>query len=251
MSTIRGVKDRKHKFTQLLNIMLDDPLLSLKAKGFIGYCLMKPTVWKFHISHLSKVLKEGERALYSVIDECIEIGYAIRYQTRKENGDFGSWETIISDSKEEIALLKEELAKDPDFKEMFTERRFADAQSADAQLADAQSVPPSNTVAKTNKDSTYMKQQQQSKPVCSLEKDNSVVLPDKSTQAFNWLMKIGCDLLGAMHIINNYTEKELSDASGYVQKQIEKNKKKNEPMTNIVGYLRKTLENRWWEQKSC
>lgn len=130
MSTIRGVKDRRFKFTQLLNCMFEDSELSLKAKGLIGYCLTKTEDWKFHMKHLSSVLKEGERALYSTLNECIEQGYAIRYQLHKENGDFDHWETIVSDSKEEILALKKEMSEKPEFKEMFTQRCFADAHCA-------------------------------------------------------------------------------------------------------------------------
>jgi hypothetical protein len=135
MSAIRGVKDRRFKFTQIINNMFEDSSISLKAKGFIGYCLTKPESWKFHVSYLSQQLKEGEKAIYSTIDECIENGYAIRYQKRKENGDFSEWETIISDSKFEIAAIKEELKNDPDFQKTFTDRCFGDAQSAVAQNA--------------------------------------------------------------------------------------------------------------------
>jgi len=129
MSTIRGVKDRRFKFVQLLNSMFEDPNLSLKAKGFIGYCLTKPEGWKFHISHLEKVLKEGECSIYSTMNECIDNGYAIRYQTRKPDGEFACWETIVSDSKEEIVQLKKDLEKDPGFKKFFTLRGFPVAEN--------------------------------------------------------------------------------------------------------------------------
>lgn len=111
MSTIRGVKDRRFKFVQLLNSMFEDQNLSLKAKGFIGYCLTKPSDWKFHIQHLCSVLKEGEKAVYSVINECIEHGYAFRYQPRTEAGEFLPWETVVSDSKHEIEEIKSEIQK--------------------------------------------------------------------------------------------------------------------------------------------
>jgi hypothetical protein len=122
--------------------MLDDQNISLKAKGFIVYCLSKKEDWVFHISYLSNVLKEGEKAIYSVIDECIKYGYAIRFQVRKHNGDFGSWETVVSDCQEEIAMLKEEMKNDPDFQKRFTNRHFGDAI-----VGDPQNGPPSNTVA--------------------------------------------------------------------------------------------------------
>jgi hypothetical protein len=155
MSTIRGVKDRRFKFTQILNTMFEDPTISLKAKGLIGYCLTKPEDWRFHISHLASVLKEGEKSIYSAIDECISGGYAIRYQKRRPNGDFGEWETIVSDSRVEIDFIKKELEEQGVFQKMFTLRPFADAQ-----LADAQKVPPSNT----DSSNTEKKQQHAAAP---------------------------------------------------------------------------------------
>lgn len=149
MCAIRGVKDRRFKFVQLLNSMFEDQNISLKAKGFIGFCLTNKEDWDFHISHLAKKLKEGERAIYSTIDELEEWGYAIRYQPHKKNGEFGTWETIVSDSKDEIALIKEELKDDPDFQKSFTDRRFAHAQAADAQ-----SVPHNNTNINNTKTTT-------------------------------------------------------------------------------------------------
>jgi hypothetical protein len=85
-----------------LNSMFEDPNLSLKAKGFIAYCLNKHDDWIFQIDHLCSVLKEGEKAIYSVMKECIENGYAYRYQARGSDGKLLPIEFIISDSKEDI-----------------------------------------------------------------------------------------------------------------------------------------------------
>jgi hypothetical protein len=148
MSIIRGVKDRRFKFTQLLNLMLEDQNLSLKAKGFIGYCLTKPPDWHFHMNHLTNVLKEGEKAIYSVINECIEQGYAYRYQPRNASGDFLSSETIISDSKEEIESIKKEIESSVDFKKYLPDRHFGDAVNAGAEnvsLSNINSLPIGKT----------------------------------------------------------------------------------------------------------
>lgn len=152
MSTIRGVKDRRFKFVQLLNSMFEDTQLTLKAKGFIGYCLTKKEDWKFRMTHLVTVLKEKETAIYSTINECIANGYAFRYQTRNSSGEFGEWETIISDSKDEIEILKKEIFEDPNFKYILPDPGFPDAVNPDAE-----DLPHSNTVATEQ----YEKQQQQ------------------------------------------------------------------------------------------
>src|SRR3954469_23524169 len=113
MSSIRGVRDRRFKFVQLLNCMFEDPNIGLKAKGFIGFCLTKKDDWKFHISYLCSVLKEGEDAIYSTINECIDHGYAYRYRTRDSKGKLGPVEFVISDSKVEILEVIKEIQSDP------------------------------------------------------------------------------------------------------------------------------------------
>lgn len=120
MSVIRSVKDRYNPYVQINRKVFDDPNLSLKAKGFIGYCLSKPDHWQFHVDQLASVLKEGKKCVYATIQECIKNGYAFRYQPRKPNGDMDHWVTIISDSKEEIQKI-------------LTETGLAEAQVAEAQ----------------------------------------------------------------------------------------------------------------------
>src|ERR1700677_2762578 len=122
MSTIRGVKDRRFKFVQLLNDMFEDNQLSLKAKGFIGYCLTKPEDWEFHVSHLCSVLKEGEDCIHATIRECIARGYAYRYRPRSPNGHLLNMVTIVSDSKFEIERTRKEHAECPSFKNSLPQR---------------------------------------------------------------------------------------------------------------------------------
>lgn len=221
MSTIRGVKDRRFKFVQLLNSMFEDQSLSLKAKGFIGYCLTKPSDWKFHVSHLCTALKEGERAIYSTLEECERLGYAIRYQTRKDNGDFGEWETLISDSKEEIAALKEDLKKDPGFQKMFTLRRFADAR-----VADAQNAPPSNT-----DDIKILEEQQQqaAPPIAAVDKP--IVSESIEYTTPSGLSK----KISESEIYAHFVRKKFNTET--IQKAIQKVKNKFEPIGNILKLL--------------
>jgi hypothetical protein len=219
MATIRGVKDRRFHFVQLLNSMFEDPKLSLKSKGFIGYCLTKKEDWRFHVSHLSCVLKEKERAIYSTINECIEHGYAIRYQPHKENGEFGEWETIVSDSKEEIILQKKELIEKGLIKESYTDCYFADAQDAVAQ-----SAPHSNTVA-TEQDE---KQQQQ-----------AVVVVSSNQESLAALKEAGFDDKTAQSLASFALER--------IHRQIEHLKKAQEliGVDNPLGWLRNAIEYDW------
>lgn len=172
MSTVRGVKDRRFKFVQLLNSMFEDPEISLKAKGFIGYCLTKTENWHFHVSHLCSVLKEGEKAIYSVINECISHGYAIRYQKRREDGEYDAWETIVSDSKIEIEAIKKELEEKGLIQKSSTVACFGDAGNGVAEK-----VPPSNT----NSSNTKKEQQHAAAPIAAVfsesEKKERATLP--------------------------------------------------------------------------
>lgn len=112
MAVIRSLKDRHNPYVQINKNVFDDPHISLKAKGFIGYCLCKPDHWIFHVEQLCSVLKEKETSIYNTIKECIDHGYAIRWRKRHSSGVFEPWQTIISDSKEEILRIKNELNTD-------------------------------------------------------------------------------------------------------------------------------------------
>jgi len=169
MTTVRGVKDRRFKFVQLLNSMFEDSNLSLKAKGLIGYCLTKTENWNFHIDHLSSVLKEGVKSIYSVINECIERGYAYRYQGRSKDGKLLPMEFIISDSKEEIETLRKDLESDPSFKKCLPDRRFGDAVSPLAGFGDAVFPGEIPGCIYSNTDSSNTEKQQQAAAVFSNE----------------------------------------------------------------------------------
>jgi hypothetical protein len=88
-------------------------------------------------------------------------------------------------------------------------------------------------------------------PVCPLNsKDLSVSSLDTRRQAFNWFMKNGCDEMTALSFCAKYSDEEITNASGYVTRQIARKKSKGEDVPNIIGYLRKTLENKWWIPKN-
>lgn len=77
--------------------------------------------------------------------------------------------------------------------------------------------------------------------VCSFkEKLSSVQL-----QAYDWLLKIGCSIKTTMYFINNFSTDEIENASRYLKNQMSKKE-----VPNIVGYLRKILEGKWWIKKN-
>lgn len=119
MSVIRSVHDRYNPYVQINKKALEDPKISLKAKGFIAYCLSKPDNWIFHVNQLCTVLKEQERSIYNTIKECIDHDYAIRWRKRDKSGKFEPWQTIISDSQDEIRRIRQELNSDPEIQKSF------------------------------------------------------------------------------------------------------------------------------------
>lgn len=75
-------------YTQVVNSVLTDPELSLRAKGLYGYLFSKPDGWEFHINAIAKELKESIKIIRATIKELVEAGYIIREQVN-ENGKFG------------------------------------------------------------------------------------------------------------------------------------------------------------------
>lgn len=75
-------------FTQVLNEVLYDKNLSLKAKGVYAYLFSKPDGWQFHNECMSKDLKESREVVASAINELVSAGYIIKERYR-ENGILG------------------------------------------------------------------------------------------------------------------------------------------------------------------
>lgn len=75
-------------YTQVLNILLYDNKLSLKAKGMYAYLFSKPNGWQFHNQTMSRDLKESREAITSAINELVESGYLTKERYR-DNGILG------------------------------------------------------------------------------------------------------------------------------------------------------------------
>lgn len=101
MTIFRVQKDKNHPYVILNKSFLEDPLISLKLKGFLAYCLAKPDDWKFRIRQLASVLKEGKDALYAIVDEGVEHGY-IKREDQKKGGKFHSTNYAVHETKIKI-----------------------------------------------------------------------------------------------------------------------------------------------------
>jgi len=81
---------RVHKtkdFTVLSNYHLKDKGLSLQAKGLLSVMLSLPDDWKYSISGLAAISKEGKKAIKSTLDELKEHGYLVVTKHAPKAGD--------------------------------------------------------------------------------------------------------------------------------------------------------------------
>lgn len=98
-STFRNA--RKNKFTQISNDMLNDPNLSLEAKGLLSIFLSNSEDWKINMANIIKRSKNGRDKHYNVVKELVANGYFGRVEVR-ENGRFKELVYIFSDDKRDV-----------------------------------------------------------------------------------------------------------------------------------------------------
>lgn len=78
---VRGPrKDRG--FTIIDNSLLNDKLLSFRARGVLAYLLSKPTGWKVSAERLATEAKEGRDAMRTALNEIEAAGYLVRRRWR-------------------------------------------------------------------------------------------------------------------------------------------------------------------------
>lgn len=84
MNKVQVVKNKN--YTTISNEFLRDKSLSLKAKGLLATIMSLPADWNFSIHGFVEIIKEGETAVYSAIDELKENGYCCTEQARDDKG---------------------------------------------------------------------------------------------------------------------------------------------------------------------
>ena len=92
MPIIKKVLDTN--YTKVWNGMLQNPEMSLGAKGLLCYMLSLPNDWKFTIAGLATNLKETEKTIIKLLKELEQFGY----HTKKhiyENGRIKEWEYYV------------------------------------------------------------------------------------------------------------------------------------------------------------
>lgn len=84
MSVIRVIKNKN--YTVMSNTHLQDPKLSLKAKGLLSMCLSLPDDWNYNIVGLTTKTKDGKGCVMSTLKELEQTGYLKRRKIRDEKG---------------------------------------------------------------------------------------------------------------------------------------------------------------------
>jgi hypothetical protein len=88
--------DKNENYTTIANFALNDPNLSLKAKGLWAFLMSKPNDWKISYRGLMSQLKEGQSAILSAMKELEKEGYLVRGEKfRMPGGTFKQDDSIL------------------------------------------------------------------------------------------------------------------------------------------------------------
>jgi hypothetical protein len=85
----------RERYATVPNELLNNPDISLKAKGLFAYLQSKPDNWSFSIDRMASQLKENRDAIRGAIKELEEHGYLIR-KRRRENGKWNGVDYLLT-----------------------------------------------------------------------------------------------------------------------------------------------------------
>lgn len=107
-ATLYKVKKDNH-FTVISNKLLRSKKLNPKQKGLLLKVLSLPNTWKFSVSGIIAICKEGKSAIKARLAELTELGYLVRTQLKSNESKNHCFEYIYEFF--EIALSKEDADK--------------------------------------------------------------------------------------------------------------------------------------------
>lgn len=79
----------KNRYSVIPNDLLNNPEVSLRAKGLFAFIQSKPDGWDFSADRISNQTKEGLQAVISAIKELEKSGYLLRERIQNELGHWG------------------------------------------------------------------------------------------------------------------------------------------------------------------
>ncbi|GAI91055.1 unnamed protein product, partial [marine sediment metagenome] len=110
MSIIRVSKDKNNPYFVMNNSGVNDPRLSLKAKGLLAYLMSKPDCWYINYNDIIKHSSNGIKSIRSAISELLSFGYMERAQLRNYNGEYGFYDFIVYEKPLLINIRKNRLS---------------------------------------------------------------------------------------------------------------------------------------------
>lgn len=102
----------KNRYGIIPDELLNNPKVSLKAKGMFGYLQSKPDGWKFSVERISHQSKDGIDGVKSAISELEKFGHLIRKPNKNSKGQWAGYDYV---------LVEKPLAENP-----LTEKPLAD-----------------------------------------------------------------------------------------------------------------------------
>lgn len=79
----------KNRYSVIPNDLVNNPEISLRAKGLFAFIQSKPEGWDFSADRISKQTKEGLQAVISALKELEKSGYLLREKIQNEHGHWG------------------------------------------------------------------------------------------------------------------------------------------------------------------
>jgi hypothetical protein len=78
----------QNRFGVVPNALLNQPTISLKAKGLYAYIQSKPDGWEFSSERIANDHSDGRDGIRSALKELEQNGYLIREKVRTQSGKF-------------------------------------------------------------------------------------------------------------------------------------------------------------------
>ena len=88
MNTYRVCKDPINPYVMINKLLINNPRLSLKAKGLMAYLLSKPDKWQVREKDLVKSSTDGKASIRSALRELQSKGYITKSQARTTKGTY-------------------------------------------------------------------------------------------------------------------------------------------------------------------
>ncbi len=83
---IRVEKNRQNPYVMIRNSVFEDPLISWKAKGLMGYFLSRPDNWQINVRDLVQRSTDGRDSVYATLRELRSRGYLLEVISRHPRG---------------------------------------------------------------------------------------------------------------------------------------------------------------------